>query len=49
MSEFRILKFNEKGLDLVVMALAALPYREVATLIADIQAQLQKQAPEPEK
>lgn len=40
----RTLKFNGAGLDLVVNALAALPYRDVAALIADMQAQLQTQA-----
>lgn len=49
MSEIRTLKFNEAGLDLVVSALAALPYRDVAALIADMQRQLQAQVPKPKK
>lgn len=49
MSEIRTLRFNEKGLDLVVGSLAALPYRDVATLLADIQAQLQAQVSKPKK
>ncbi len=50
MSEIvRTLRLNEKGLDLVVNALAALPYRDVAVLIADMQTQLQAQVPKPPK